>query len=909
LIEIPLLIRNHSGELPTPSLPAGSIEVKLGDGAWLRPNFVRQEGQDPIELAILLDLNSPVNDLPRPLTQALSSLKSLSLTSRDHVSLFVMDCASVRVTSVPADPAQVSNAVTSAISPPGQSGKQTCKEGGRLWDTLAVMTRTLQQSPSRRVILAITEGKDHGSVITEKDLADRAQDSAVAIFQLDPAENSALGPQFSVVNHGLPLIVQSSGGLTLGEGPSSLRQQIQRVVTFLRGRYIVQLHLPADAKPGHVLLSARVTELTSQTYTVRITGNSAPLPNPAEAVEAPAEVAKADAAPQQPIQATAATVTQPAPAPAVSAPVAVDQSQPAQQPATPSPLQPSGEATTVRAEAQGSNRAVAATQVPSLPVSTSTSVPTLKVNTRLTLVDVTVTDSKGRPVHGLTQADFTVKEDGKPQPIKDFEELGKDRPEIAVAAPALPPDTYSNQQAPRPTTEAVNILLFDQVSTGISRGLVPSPETLRLFKEAADGYVKTMPAGTQVAVMTTDGSGLHLLQGFTTDRNLLIAAVNSIPSQLVPDARWDPAPGGAGPPPCPAMNFQSAEALNSLNQVALYVAGSPGRKNLMLFTPGIPWLTDYPYFAGIGCFLIDYTEQLQQVYGRLTAARVALYPIDPRGLYNNPAGEATRGGRPVNNPIGFSNSVNEDIKTLEDFAKATGGKAHYSNNGMEDFLSDDISAGSDYYALSYVPPLSKYDGKYHTIEVKVDKPGVQLEYRRGYTSLDVNGPLLEQDKGLGAPAPPKNAFEAAMSYGAPAMTDLAFTVKAVPSTAPRKPDDQPVIGSLNPELKGKPLVRYSFAFDLPRDKITLEAQPDGSRKASFELAVAAYDVQGRVLNSLDEKRSLTLTADAVTGFLQKQFVVPVEIDLPAGSLSVRAGVEDLPSQQMGVVEIPLSVAK
>src|ERR1700677_1766468 len=41
---------------------------------------------------------------------------------------------------------------------------------------------------------------------------------------------------------------------------------------------------------------------------------------------------------------------------------------------------------------------------------------TLKVNARLTLVDVTVTDAKGKPVHGLTQADFTVKEDGKPQP-------------------------------------------------------------------------------------------------------------------------------------------------------------------------------------------------------------------------------------------------------------------------------------------------------------------------------------------------------------------------------------------------------------------------------------------------------------------------------------------------------------
>ena len=58
----------------------------------------------------------------------------------------------------------------------------------------------------------------------------------------------------------------------------------------------------------------------------------------------------------------------------------------------------------------------------------------------------------------------------------------------------------------------------------------------------------------------------------------------------------------------------------------------------------------------------------------------------------------------------------------------------------------------------------------------------------------------------------------------------------------------------------------------------------GSRKGSFELAIAAYDVQGRVLNSLDEKRSFTLKPDAVAAFLQKPFVVPVEIDLPTGAL-------------------------
>ncbi len=50
--------------------------------------------------------------------------------------------------------------------------------------------------------------------------------------------------------------------------------------------------------------------------------------------------------------------------------------------------------------------------------SPQTTAPTLHVYSRETIVDVTVTDAKGNPVHGLTRDDFTIKEDNKPQPIR-----------------------------------------------------------------------------------------------------------------------------------------------------------------------------------------------------------------------------------------------------------------------------------------------------------------------------------------------------------------------------------------------------------------------------------------------------------------------------------------------------------
>ena len=246
-------------------------------------------------------------------------------------------------------------------------------------------------------------------------------------------------------------------------------------------------------------------------------------------------------------------------------------------------------------------------------------------------------------------------------------------------------------------------------------------------------------------------------------------------------------------------------------------------------------------------------------------------------------------------------------------ASYTGGKAHYSNNGLEDFLSAKMSPPGATTTRSRTFLRFQVRRQVSSkIEVEGGPAGVQLEYRKGYTSLDINGPLHEQEKShevLPSLGPKDVCLQTAMGYGAPAATQVTFAVHAAPSNAPRKPTDTSVIGSVNPELKDKPLVRYSFAFDLPRDKITLEEQPDGTRKASFELGVVAYDVQGRVLNSLDEKRSVTLKADAVAGFLQKPFVVPMEIDLPPGALSVRAGVLDEPSQAMGVVEIPRRIVK
>lgn len=71
--------------------------------------------------------------------------------------------------------------------------------------------------------------------------------------------------------------------------------------------------------------------------------------------------------------------------------------------------------------------------------------PVLKVTTRLVLVDVVVTDGYGRPVTDLKQANFEVKENGKPQKIVAFAFQPPPPPPVPGKSaykplpPALPP--------------------------------------------------------------------------------------------------------------------------------------------------------------------------------------------------------------------------------------------------------------------------------------------------------------------------------------------------------------------------------------------------------------------------------------------------------------------------------------
>ena len=544
-----------------------------------------------------------------------------------------------------------------------------------------------------------------------------------------------------------------------------------------------------------------------------------------------------------------------------------------------------------------------------------TPAPTLKVYSRETIVDVTVTDAKGNPVHGLTQSDFTVKEDNRPQAIRSFEEFGNAPP--PPAPPKLPPNVYTNLQPPT-SSGATNILLLDFLNTapllsptccGVSdptgagvnmMGAVDLSLAARaehLVKQEAMKYLSTMPLGTRVAVMGMS-TNLRLLQGFTSDPALLRAAVDSMALDVAGHA-------DNGPQLCAELDTRNRTTLEVLNQIAADSSAINGRKNLVWFSIGVPSLTDPA--ARPQC-LPDYQSDLDKTRGLLMAAQVTLYPVDARGLPPIPSYV-----QPPAIP-GFEQQVGTEQLAMEAWAEATGGAAFYNSNDMAGEISKAIDKGANYYTLSYVPPGQQYDYAHHSIKVAVDQPGLHLIYRQSYDAVDPA--TIKPTPGLAlANLPETKSFDpeaqmrVAMGRAMPTSQQLLFDVQVEPATEPAKPTDPPIFGMLDPKLKDKPLTRYAFQFAIPGRQITFTDGPNSTRRASLEFDLAAYDTDGKLINSLSQSIKLPLTADQAAQLLHSPFRFYQQLDLPSGQLFLRIGILDPTSKKIGTLEIPLTIPK
>jgi len=480
--------------------------------------------------------------------------------------------------------------------------------------------------------------------------------------------------------------------------------------------------------------------------------------------------------------------------------------------------------------------------------------PTLKVYSRETIVDVLVTDDKGQPVRGLTRSDFTVEEDGHPQPISGFDEYDKE----ASPAPArtLPANTYTNSTT-LPANGPVQIILFDLLGTG--------PAVMERAKKYIADYLRSMPAGTQVALFVfSHCKGLLLLHDFTTDGPAAAVAVDNL------DVEW-------------IHPFCTPDAIAYLHQIAAYVAGIHGRKNLIWIKPGspLPVLHDGGYSWPNGPKSMTIVHEFMDLYDIFTREQIAISSLDPRGVHE------------------IGNTIVAGYATLMDQAVAdeTGGAPPGNSNDFKGDIARIVGYTAHGYTLSYVPTRPDEDGHFHPIKITVDRPGLKLAYRTGYNDEQPDPP----NAGL-----IHDMIQGPMRLGAIPATQILFDLHVQPGSSATQPATTPVSSPRPAHTKEAP---YDTVLTLDPKQLTLIESSDGTRTTSIELDLGAYDFYGTLVAARSQTFKITVTPGQYNSFFLTPLKFSLPIDLPHGRLTLRAGVFDTAANKAGTLEIPVTVAK
>jgi hypothetical protein len=99
------------------------------------------------------------------------------------------------------------------------------------------------------------------------------------------------------------------------------------------------------------------------------------------------------------------------------------------------------------------------------------------------------------------------------------------------------------------------------------------------------------------------------------------------------------------------------------------------------------------------------------------------------------------------------------------------------------------------------------------------------------------------------------------------------------------------------------LQKYRIGYGIVDSQLKTLSTQEG-RPAELEFAAAAYDPDGRLLNSILNQGQVS-TKNGKDGKPQSFFHAEQELEVPAGAASIRLAVRDTLSNRMGTLEIKL----
>ncbi|MBM3808041.1 MAG: VWA domain-containing protein [Acidimicrobiia bacterium] len=375
--------------------------------------------------------------------------------------------------------------------------------------------------------------------------------------------------------------------------------------------------------------------------------------------------------------------------------------------------------------------------------------PTFRAGVTLVTTDVIPRGDRGQFIADLTRDDFTVLEDGAPQKIESFVMVqgGRTFNLLTPSSAAAAPDGLVLPQARPTTSDAVGRVLLIVVDD-LHFEPELTPHVRRLMQTIVDTLLHE---GDLAAVVSTGPSFIET--GLTYDRKIIAEAAKKIRgSGYLAAEIFKMLENSQGPGDIrnkAQMAFYTAYGiLADLEQVAnrrkavLYIStgydfdpfaeGRNSRDRIMggRFSDPLRFLVDQenPYFSlGRVTSDIDLFRLTRELTLAANRANASMYTIDPRGLAGT-----TDAGQYVDQSE-WRTYIQKTTSTLKYLAEETGGFPIVDTNDFEGALKRVDAETSDYYVLGYYSNNPDPAHRSRSLEVKVNRPGVKVAARRGYS--------------------------------------------------------------------------------------------------------------------------------------------------------------------------------
>jgi VWFA-related protein len=568
---------------------------------------------------------------------------------------------------------------------------------------------------------------------------------------------------------------------------------------------------------------------------------------------------------------------------------------------------------------------------------------TLHVKSRIVVVDVVVTDSKGNAVHGLKSSDFALLEDKQSQTIRHFEEHTAAPPDATLPPqPKMPPNTFTNVVT-APEGSALNIIVLDSLNTPL--------EAQPFLRSQLKSVVDSLPPGTRVAVFGISNR-LVMLQSFTSDPAVLKAAVSrqrgilgsaalQASSSIQPgaaDQAMVMSPGGtfeaAGFDPGSALALYDRRVfvaalrdradltLTALHQLSQYLSALPGRKNLIWASGGFAlqyFLDASSATAGSRPFdsTTDFSREVQQVSIDLAKSQVAVYPVEvlgltADGLYTAQVGSTIPGAQQVDpgsharQSMQASAQVLAQQATMYRVADETGGHAFVNTNDVAGAVVKAINMGANYYTLTYVPSNTNWDGKNRKIKVNLEGKNYHLSYRTSYIASERAATAANQQTTPESERNEASTLIATMRRGAPDPTEIIFSIHVSPSVAINPPANAAQKSSQGEKLATvslRPQRRYRVDYAIDPEDINWQIDKD-KRSATLEFMIIGYDNESNTVNKTSRTVPLHMSDQDFAAASRGGLRLSQEMAMPAtGEYYLRVGVLDKSNNHIGTVEV------